>query len=167
MKVLKDLNTLILEYNALATSIGVVILLVFLTLVATHIANKSAEKRQIFEADRHRRLKLSEFRQVWINDLRNDLSQFISICAYQKDSEEEEIKKMIFLIAKIQIMMNADDPNFSKLVDCMKNLSKPKLDDTPTTENDALPSELIKLSRTILKEEWKRLKKELGDMSKS
>lgn len=118
--------------------------------------------------------KVSEFRQVWINTLRDDISKFIGqidkvtkLVILNKSSnanEKEETSKNVIinsiemreLQSKITLLLNTKEEMHNKLVELLdevifniKNLK----------DNTDSMDKLTRLSQLILKDEWERVKK--------
>jgi hypothetical protein len=110
-------------------------------------------QRQIsFQVD----TKLSDFRQIWINDLRNCMAEFQSI-GMTPGLEAKNERRFYELGTKIGLLMNRNDINFQDLHDIMYHL----LDAETLEEKYSCNADFIKLCQDILKREWEVLKFEL------
>jgi hypothetical protein len=126
--------------------------------------------------------KVSEFRQAWINDLRKDIADYISVAErwHRKNEEisevpnkEERESKELFPIAnearalsrRIKMRFNprenryrTEDDSFLRALDDLLNpgLRNPR---NPDTSWDSLANRGIEQAREILKREWEVTKK--------
>ena len=144
----------------LVTIVGIPIL----TLCVTSFVNRSAEKRSAQERRIERNLakemKLADFRQKWIDALRNDMAEFIAMTLEdaEKRAHEHYINQnMIF--ARINLRLNPNDPNYNSLLKCLGNLVEAK--DKSDDETKDLASRATILCQEMLKIEWDRLKSDL------
>jgi hypothetical protein len=122
-----------------------------------------------------RSIKISEFRQAWINDLRNDISAYVGAAEkwYRKwdeinrvPSEEkgrrqnEELfpifNKAGVILQRIKLRLNAEEPEHNQLQQDLQNLI---LCPPPEAAWDQLRDEAVKKARKVLKDEWKVTKK--------
>ncbi len=152
-------NEWIKSHKELVTVIGVPAI----TYLVTSLMNKSSERRAANE--RHvervlaRELKLSEFRQNWINELRLDFSQYLGILASLQPISKEETNRLSLIINKILLRMNHHDPDFKKLTETMTQ----SLKSAESRHSPAENPDLIVLMGKILKREWERLKQDLSN----
>jgi uncharacterized protein YoxC len=121
--------------------------------------------------------KTSEFRQVWIDELRKDISQFIAgvteVVALHKSKVKDEdaykkflddnfkvIQELETLSHRIVLRLNPDE--HSGLVDLVKNFRKKMLKayQQPDRERqeEKLTKELLDATKKVLSSEWKRVK---------
>lgn len=117
--------------------------------------------------------KTSEFRQAWINLLRDEISRFIGEVnsieklvlinkATQKEYREETSSKVITesvkfreIQSKVQLLINPKEEKHRELVQIMANM----VDNLKNRKNnDASVQSLTNKSQEILKEEWVRVK---------
>ncbi|WP_374274127.1 hypothetical protein [Brevundimonas sp.] len=120
--------------------------------------------------------KISEFRQDWIDTLRQEISELISLLweiHYKATSDEPELQSYQNLIpagirfsqlsAKIRLLLNSkeiDSQRINSAIDSLpgmdaKNVAK-ILDRDAVMES---ATELIALTNKVLKSEWKRVKR--------
>jgi hypothetical protein len=115
-------------------------------------------------------LKTSEFRQAWIDSLRNDLAELISIALQLGDeiivrhkagedtqaikahlrSKEAEFLRLEACQARIRLRLNPKEHQV--LLGLVKAISEP-------SDHDAKAEALIAESQRVLKAEWKRVKR--------
>lgn len=124
-------------------------------------------------------MKTSEFRQAWIDGLRNDVAELISIVTVITDIARTELRrgkklddvlpfflekhtefmKAEMVHARIKLRLNPDE--HMKLLDSMENVIKfpasGKILDSKYAET--VVANLVKESQNILKSEWRRVKR--------
>ena len=118
-------------------------------------------KRQI------RATVLSANRQSWINNLRDQLAEFIALASSLKadsathvlsaEKRIETVERVNHLAAKIRLLLNAQEEDHNHLQrlisDAVLGYTKP---------SEVVPSnlpEIISHSQKVLKQEWERVKK--------
>lgn len=121
--------------------------------------------------------KVSEFRQAWIDALRNDISELISLVlltddvkAYlAREGRHEEVPKYIIdhhedfakltaCAVRIELRMNpVEDADFLLLVRAVGTAPKNHSGDTDATVEQA--HKLLEASQVVLKREWRRVKR--------
>jgi hypothetical protein len=165
-----QLNGFLFKYRSVLISLGTLFVILLTTIFATHLSNTSAEKRQ--EADRllNAELKLSDFRQEWINVLRNDLAEIISISYVFFDEKEKRLKnlsKLKDLDARVRMRLNPKpyaelerriDSYIEELVNCSENGDE--LGAFKAREG------LARAGAKFLKEEWDFLKGNLDKLKR-
>ncbi|HEX4079470.1 MAG TPA: hypothetical protein VHX61_11440 [Rhizomicrobium sp.] len=100
--------------------------------------------------------KLAEFRQSWINELRDCMAEVQSY-GVTPDLDHARTRKFYKAATKIELLMNRRDSNFEAPQDCMYGF----LTAQTTEEKFACNAPFIKVCQDILKTEWDVLKKEL------
>ena len=115
---------------------------------------------------------IGEKRQNWIDKIRDDVSEYLSLClhwAYEyKGRDEKELnycfKKTNELLVKIRLKLNfneGDHVYFEQKLTELQELIENKQENLEVKNNIApLIEELILLVRPILKKEWDRIKVE-------
>ncbi|WP_313698186.1 hypothetical protein [Pantoea sp.] len=110
--------------------------------------------------------KTSEFRQIWINELRNaivGLSQAYQVAAEKSpNTEEEKIKARLEvnkLVAEIQLRLNSAKPN--KHERALKAILVKAESEILNMDANivSLLVDLLKAGSNVLKMEWKRVKR--------
>lgn len=117
--------------------------------------------------------KTSEFRQAWINTLRDDISNFVGqidsvkkLVLINNTSNEEKQKetstamilgsvKMRELQFKISLLINPKEKDHQNLIALLETIIA---NIKSQTNNDEKIKELTTLSQKILKKEWNRVK---------
>ncbi|MCA0948491.1 hypothetical protein LCM08_26475 [Salipiger pacificus] len=103
-------------------------------------------------------LKISEFRQNWINELRDSMSDFQShgILPGNDPTTDREFYR---LGTKIELLMNPNDPDYKELSDLMYRFLMAS--DGEAIDKYGNNAEFIDVCQRILKREWERLKSDL------
>jgi hypothetical protein len=143
----------------LVTAIGVPILIVMITawisLMTARANNKAADRQR----DLTHQLKLADFRQAWINDMRNDFAIYTVHTWDESLNEGAEAKKeRVAAQARILMRMNENDPDYEALLASL-------LDPVARPEEDHRA--LFEIGRRVLKREWERLKDDIADIEKN
>lgn len=121
------------------------------------LVSANAALRNSENVGRH---KVAEFRQAWINNVIDTLSEHHSIIstipAGQSASPEDE-RKLASSRTKLAILLNPDEADTVALLNAMEKVDASKTDAEFATSE----SEMLAVARRLLKTEWVRLKKEL------
>lgn len=98
--------------------------------------------------------KLAEFRQAWINSIRDAMSEFQS---YAITPSLEHVKQREFYQygTKIELLLNPDDPQYSNLQRCMYRFLQAQSVDEKWSVN----AEYVSICQKIIKAEWQVTKK--------
>ena len=155
-------NAWVKSHFELISLIGIPLLTFFVTRIASAAAEKRSSKDREVERKLAVELKLVEFRQKWIDDLRDDFAAFMS-AAGAPEAEGSATTGMSAL-ARINLRINPQDPDFSKLIDGLHGLSIMihKVKDQKSIQAFGLANaDLIDIAQRILKREWDRLKDDL------
>ena len=116
-------------------------------LYTTRRSSRSTKERMHFE----RLMKISEFRQIWINSLRDSMAEFQSygVTPGHKSGHEREFYR---LGTKIELLMNPNDPDYDELQDSLyKFLESSEKDVSEKYNNNP---HYISICQRILKGEW-------------
>jgi hypothetical protein len=112
---------------------------------------------------------LSSNRQAWINSLREQVAEFIALAGYMsldtdKVSLRERAEKMLFIEAKVRLLLNPKEADHQQLMDAMHKLRKA----ASSTIQSADPAHhanlanatavIVPIAQAILKREWERVK---------
>lgn len=154
------------RYDAILTSVGTLLLVSALALSGTYLANRSSERRENANRRTQIEMRLAEFRQDWIDGLRDDLAELASILNSDTDLDKRRHEKMVVLHARIMLRMNNGDMKYPDLLNGMSGYIKAARLEGGKERDIALTAahtELITVSQDILKREWDRLKKDLND----
>ena len=152
-----------------------------LTILANILINKGQRKLTMLNLKNQSELAiksinkdiLSNNRQEWINTLRDCISNYLSshelskLIAQHKKSPEtppeygQEFKIWQSLSYKIQLLLNPNEDKSKQMVELMTklNLATDYRSFSKEENYENIKNEIIKLSQSILKEEWERVKK--------
>jgi hypothetical protein len=122
--------------------------------------------------------KTSEFRQAWIDSLREELSQFAALSLIIEDSIQEHVsvakekaddaRHLIterfeeYKLAEalwIKILLRLNPKEHGQLIDLVESIHSYNRLRDPEEEGTALFARLIPESQAVLKREWKRVKR--------
>jgi len=139
-------------------------------LVAIFIANYTVKKTIASENKRQnlsRQQTISEFRQAWINSLRDALAEFLSY-GMSFSEDPNTARKMHELGIKIELLMNPADEDYRELQLYLKDILGPSgqamlTSKSPVAQIPDFKSRLISLCQKILKREWDKLKAEMNN----
>lgn len=148
------------ENHGIIISLGTVFLLSLLAYATAAISSASAEKAQKANRSLSSELKLSDFRQSWIDALRDDLSLASKLAArFEEDFKDSVIKaELVEVIARVRMRMNPNDPDDDALAAAFaKALGASKVAYGWDDETEAISI----VGQRILKREWERLKADL------
>lgn len=107
---------------------------------------------------------IAPMRQAWINNLRDVLSEIISSALHYyvtgfEDRTEKEYQRVTLLESKVRLMLNANENDHQRLeVLIQKMIAAIQHEGGKKDEFPDLHTEVVALSRTILKREWDRVK---------
>ncbi|MCB1694178.1 MAG: hypothetical protein KDI19_15510, partial [Pseudomonadales bacterium] len=127
---------------------------------STRRALKVEQKKINFEGT----LKVAEFRQTWINDLRDAMAEFQSYGVVPDQNPSQE-RKFYELGTKIELLMNPSDPDYGALSATLYNFLITA--DGNTIEKYSNNSLFVDLCQRILKREWERLKTDIENATGS
>ena len=98
--------------------------------------------------------KVSEFRQEWINALREDIALYIS----HAGRPGGEIAKLNETSSRIQLRLNPDEPESKAVFDAMHGVRRASVESTSEfVAVGTAASDLVKATQVVLKE-WLRVK---------
>lgn len=158
----KDIQLWIADFlreNApILTSVGTLLLVGMFTIYATHLSNIASEERELNNRRIASELKKSDFRQQWINALRDDLSELVGLAQSESDAEKwaSDVSRMKVLDARIRLRLKPDGTAESLLREQVFRVV-----DAAERRNIALASEREKLAEMgakFIKDEWEHLK---------
>ena len=109
-----------------------------------------------------RGVKIAEFRQAWINDLRESMSKFQSMGVTPNLDHALE-PEFYRLGTKIELLMNRKDTRYAALQQLLYQFLQAK----STEEKYACNGPYIELCQDILKTEWDVLKRDLASAAQS
>jgi len=147
------INDWLAKYLTLIASVGIPLLTLYVTSriasAATAASNEAAKKQRELTY----KLKMADFRQAWINDMREDLALYTALTwssDLNKGAESE--KARVIANARILMRMNTKDQNYEVV-------QKSLLD--PVASKEKGSRALYQVGQDILKAEWTRVKDDL------
>ncbi|WP_135501630.1 hypothetical protein [Roseovarius aestuariivivens] len=143
------------KYSGTLISLGTLLLVSVLTVFAAHLSSQAAEKTAKNNRRIQAELKVAEFRQKWITDMRNDIAELVGLSFHS--TKEEDFAKAYELSMKIELRLNPTEELAKSVSNCLVEVSKKSND----VERYKAISNLVLESRKYLKSEWSRLKYEL------
>lgn len=105
-------------------------------------------------------LKHADFRQLWINRLRDEMGTLQSLAVNYKPGDADGETKFIKSLTTILMLMNRDDPDYQLLIDHMNAILVSKESTDASHFFDAYVG-LTDICQDILKREWEVTKREM------
>ena len=109
-------------------------------------------------------IKIADYRQEWINTLRNEMAEFQSYGVLPNGNPTNE-RDFYRLGTKIELLMNPEDPEYQTLQKYMYNYLMASEGDT--IDKYSQNAAFVELCQKILKREWDRLKSDIQNGSLS
>lgn len=106
--------------------------------------------------------KISEFRQAWINELREAMSNYHSY-GVTPNLDQTQVREFFKYGTQVELMMNREDPQYSRLQNAMYCFLSAKTEE----EKFACNAEYVLVCQDILKGEWEVLKKQISAAARS
>ena len=176
--VISDVNPflLLLPFVTIAIVIGSTVITLYSIKTNAAVAKQNfietiKAQRQISEREIKTKV-LADNRQKWINELRTDLSEFcaalhhltshVSIVADQPVQTDMAVftSKVQQKIAKIQLMINPNEPDHSELIELLKKAMSASVGEEKDyrAKMKEILDDLVVKSQKVLKREWERVK---------
>ncbi|MBY6056000.1 hypothetical protein [Leisingera daeponensis] len=175
------LNVLLEKYEAVFLSVGTLFIVSGLAVLSAKISGRSIATVEI-ENRKHRvemakvnlksakEMKIAEFRQIWINDMRRDVAEYISVTAgdmvAKKFDDKDRLERMSVLSSQIFLRLNPNEKLSEDLGNKIREIAKARRSKDIEALNTLL-RDFASISREILKGEWKRLKDDLDEAIKA
>ena len=123
--------------------------------LAAQISSENAKLQARLAAN----VKLAEFRQNWINALREDMSKFLALEAMYKVRKvnEKALEDSFDIAAKIKLRINSTDKNYEELCICMEGLASSK----DFANLNGISIKYVRVCQDILRAEWVVLRDEV------
>lgn len=149
-------------HQLLVISVGVPLFSVIVAAAASWYSTRKALKTEKLKMNFEGSLKIAEFRQAWINSLRDEMAEFQSYGVHPNTDPTEE-RIFYKLGTKIELLMNPDDPDYPALQQQMYRFLQ--VADGDTIDKYSQNAEFVELCQKILKREWDRLKSDVKNGS--
>ena len=128
----------------------------FFTFLSTIVASRTASANADRQIDLTSRVKLADYRQNWINDLRDSFAELQS-CGLTNKFTDAEMTKLYRLSAKVHLLMNRDDLRYAKVSGAIMAITS-----NASSESRARAvQDLTAVAQDVLKTEWEVLKTDL------
>lgn len=151
------INSFLKNNSDALLSVGTLLLISLLAILQVHIANVASEKREQSNRKTQVEMKLSEFRQAWILDLRDLVSEFSSLVHDSKSADE--ITRMRALATKIPLFFDPNQDDYKKVLLLITEFLKAKVSGDQSFNSKS--TELEMQFAYILDREWGKMKAEL------
>ncbi len=133
------------------------------TKLAAKISSENAKLAARLEAAK----KLTDSRQNWIDQLRQDMSEFLALASLKSRKStvgeglsDEQFFRLVSLMTRIEMRMNPKDKEYSNLhagmMSCVANKEAAELGGSS--------AQLVDTCQKILKKEWEVLKAKIEDL---
>ena len=150
--------------RAAETAAHYALIAAIVSLVGALIAAIVARRNGFVQARTTQQLKHAEFRQAWINQLREEMALF-QLRAAQNDETHSKKAEITQSMAAISMRMDREDQDYDRLVGLMKSIilrSGFIPTDTDGIHSDARDNaDFIMICQDILKREWEVTKDEM------
>ncbi|MBV7409062.1 hypothetical protein [Maritimibacter sp. DP1N21-5] len=154
MEFVNTVNEWLASHKELVTILAIPILTALVTWWTTRSNEKRAARERLSERELQRQLRLSEYRQAWIEGLRNDIAAYTALhWNAEIQAMPNARREAVEVNAKILMRMNPDDPDYENLRQAMLN---------PIASEAENRTALYATGQRILKREWERLKADLA-----
>ena len=123
--------------------------------LAARISRKNAELQARLTAN----VKLAEFRQQWIDALREDMAKFLALSVMDsvRDPTTDSAEALFNVATKIQLRVHSGDKNFKELMSCIEGLTV----QSEPSETGKFAKKYTIVCQKILKAEWNVLRDEV------
>lgn len=150
---MSDLSpTILAALIAASAALGSAIFAFLAAVINSNIARKNA----ILSAQISQRTKRADFRQAWIDKLRESLAKAHIGFSNPKGLSREDAEHAL----RALMLVNRNDQDYQRLSECIFRMADRKnLDDG---EIDGISREFLQLSQDLLKREWNVVKSEIN-----
>jgi hypothetical protein len=143
-------------YIFIGAVLGAVIGAIAAYKVAIFNANAGRHNAKL-QAHTAQQLKIAEFRQAWINSLRDAMAEFQSY-GITPELDQTKERKFYEVGTRIELLMNPNDQDYNELNDALYGFLSAK----DEFEKYSMNPEFISICQAILKREWEVTKIEIG-----
>jgi hypothetical protein len=169
---LTTLNQWISSHKELVSLVAIPVV----TFTVTYLINRSSEKRaaiarkeaevraaeeRLLQLELSRRMKLADFRQNWINEVRQDFALILGIVPSPIKASQDLQMEVNTRIQSVLLRMNPHEDLPKEIFDRLISLLHSNPD-----KKEEIGFELLNLVNKFLKSEWDRLKVELSEYKK-
>ena len=153
-----SLELFVRRNQGILTSIGTLLFLALVAFFTTVFANRAADRREEFSQKMQALIKVSEFRQKWIDRMREDLSR-ISELVFSMNNNDD-LYELYGIVSRVLLSLNLSEEASEKLHETLIKILECLRNDEPTS---SLVAELQAVSNVMLRKEWSRLKNNLKE----
>lgn len=146
------------NHQLLVISVLIPLLSAIFAAISSWYATRKALKTEHHKMRFDGVLKIAEFRQEWINTLRDEMAEFQSY-GILPGSDPGKERDFYRLGTKIELLMNPHDPDYLELQEHMYNFLS--VADGDTIIKYRQNAGFVALCQKILKREWDRLKSDI------
>lgn len=157
---LVDISQWLEDHRLLVISVVVPLFSALVAALAAWYSTRRTLKTEQEKMQLQTKLKVNEFRQNWINDLRDTMAEFQSY-AISPDADPAQEREFYRLGTKVELLMNPRDPDFEELQELMYAFLHTSTGDINDKYSHNTP--YVSLCQRILKREWERLKSDLKE----
>lgn len=118
------------------------------------LQSAQAAMKNAANAGRH---KVAEFRQTWIDNVIDALSEHHAILSTTGNAPGSDRKALAALRTRLEILLNPNEETTVDLLQLIDQLGQAETD----AERKKISDEMISVARSLLKTEWVRIKEEL------
>ncbi|MEX0317133.1 MAG: hypothetical protein AB3N21_04250 [Ruegeria sp.] len=154
---LEQVNNWIISHQALVVTVGIPVLTLIVTWLTTLASEKRTAKDRQEQRELQKALKMSEFRRDWIESLRDEFAEVLSIARATHPVEKERVEEMSRKICRIMLLINQEDEDFAPLLKTLINMF-----DCLSEGKEFDFSELTKIMQKFLRKEWQKVKQEIS-----
>lgn len=163
MNSLDAVQGFISQYQVLFVSLGVPLLTILISWSVAVQTNRTSRKLADKERALGVQLKLAEFRQAWIDSLREDIACYAAVTFHTESDPipAANLREIVTLGARIRMRLNTSDPDYEAFIAALSY-------SLPTTgeqrEQAKTGATAVSIGQKILKREWERLKADLVEI---
>jgi len=168
---LLKIEEFISNYSSTILGIGTVVLISLIGLLTTIVSISFQERREASNRRVQAELKISEYRQAWIIELRDDITKVLKLF-YSKgmtsNFEDQELDDIFELMSRINLKLNFKEPKADTLWKALNRAFESAVDhdenvaiNVREASQREIHNHLAKAAREFLKHEWDRLKRDL------
>jgi hypothetical protein len=143
--------------QALIVLVGIPLLTMWVTQRSAEAAAIRASHAALVDRKLRSEMRIAEFRQVWINELRASGVEIARVCSGRPTAESRQ--ELMGLVTRAELMMNPQDQDYPRLQEIFEKMR--------AGDNSDVSGNLRDVFQSILKREWDRLKDDLAKVEKT
>ena len=160
----QKIEAFVSAYDGTLLSLGTLFLVSTLAVLAAHLSNRSAERRENYNRKIQAALQIAQFRQDWILELRGELAavQAIMFRVSQTNAKVSDaaVEEFTLRINNVFLMLNPLEERTKELRSALAEVGA-ALRSTESDHKKSLVRRFEEIAHAILKAEWERLKSDL------